>query len=206
MEPFDRSRPKGQEGAAIFGSSGQAGIAYPPWRPSLESNCRPKADPQPNHFLPFWAVDGQESKNLLTTIKIGNSTFDVDPHAHQRFWKRVARAEWEPETFAIPDRCTTKESLFLDIGSWIGATALYGVQRANRCLAFEPDPVAFADLKQNVATNAGRGWARNLQIHQCAVNKDGASLTLGGGVDRKVIADQVRQPKLFPAEILICNG
>lgn len=120
---------------------------------------------------------------MPTTIQIANIRFDVEPGDHQRFWKRVARGDWEPETYAIFDRFITRDSLFVDIGAWIGSTSLYGVQRADRCVAFEPDPVAFANLHRNVALNAGRDWVQRLQIHECAVNQDGASFTLGGSAE-----------------------
>jgi FkbM family methyltransferase len=57
------------------------------------------------------------------------------------------------------------------------------VQRAARCIAFEPDPVAFAALTRNVAANADAPWADRLTIHDCAINKDGASFTLGGSAE-----------------------
>lgn len=99
---------------------------------------------------------------------------------HHRFWKRVNRGGWEPETFAIFDRYIDERTLFLDVGAWIGSTSLYGAQRADYCVAFEPDPVAFAELSRNVAANSQADWVQRLEIHERAVNKDGQSFTLGG--------------------------
>lgn len=113
-------------------------------------------------------------------IIVGNIAYIVEPGSHLRYWKRVSRGEWEPETFRIFDDYIRKDTLFLDIGAWIGSTALYGVQRAERCVAFEPDPVAFAALKANLAANAGADWAGRLEINECAINKDGTSFILGG--------------------------
>lgn len=114
------------------------------------------------------------------SISVGNCSFDVEMGEHRRFWKRVLRGEWEPETFEIFDKFIEAETLFVDIGAWIGATALYGVQRADRCIAFEPDPVAFAALQENVHANVDKDWVKRLEINDCAINKDGASFVLGG--------------------------
>ncbi len=41
----------------------------------------------------------------------------------------------------------------IDIGAWIGPTTLYGANLARHVYAFEPDPVAYDELKYNVAIN-----------------------------------------------------
>lgn len=114
------------------------------------------------------------------SITVGKRAYAVEIGAHRRFWDRLLRGEWEPETFAIFEKYIASRSLFVDIGAWIGPTALYGAQLAQRCIAFEPDPVAFAELRANVAANAGQEWAERIEIHECAINKDGKSFTLGG--------------------------
>jgi FkbM family methyltransferase len=114
------------------------------------------------------------------TITVHDRSFAVEPGAQFRFWKRVNRGEWEPETFAIFDRHITSDTLFLDVGAWVGSTALYAAQRAKSALAFEPDPVAFAALTRNLAANADAEWASRLRIHDCAVNADGQSFVHGG--------------------------
>jgi FkbM family methyltransferase len=114
------------------------------------------------------------------TITVHDLSFDVEPGTNLRFWKRVNRGDWEPETFAIFDRHIGADTLFVDVGAWIGSTALYGAQRAQQCVAFEPDPVAFATLARNFAANASADWAHRLEIHDCAVTADGQPFTLGG--------------------------
>lgn len=130
-------------------------------------------------------------------ITVGHYSYAVEPGVQSRFWKRVNRGGWEPETFRIFDRHITPETLFLDIGAWIGSTALYGAQRAARCVAFEPDPVAFAALTANLAANAAQEWAQRLEILDCAINKDGASFTLGGSAEG---ADSMSSA-LFPGRV-----
>lgn len=117
---------------------------------------------------------------MLTKVTVGDRSFDVETGPHHRFWKRVNRGDWEPETFAIFDQHINSDTLFLDVGAWIGSTSLYGAQLGRYCVAFEPDPVAFAELSRNVAANAQAEWVQRLEIHERAVNKDGQSFTLGG--------------------------
>lgn len=69
------------------------------------------------------------------------------------FWDGVISGGWEPETYEAMDRFLDKEHSYIDIGAWIGPTVLYGAQKAKICYAFEPDPVAFAELERNVKLN-----------------------------------------------------
>lgn len=64
---------------------------------------------------------------------------------------------WEPETFQALDRFLTPQHAYLDVGAWIGPTVLYAAHVARVSYAFEPDPVARAELEANVAANAALG-------------------------------------------------
>jgi FkbM family methyltransferase len=72
---------------------------------------------------------------------------------HAAFWDRVEQGTWEPLTYAVFDRFLDGDHSCLDIGAWIGPTALYAACRARHCFAIEPDPLAFAQLRANVALN-----------------------------------------------------
>lgn len=69
------------------------------------------------------------------------------------FWRQFADGEWEPKTFEIFDRFLSPARVFLDIGAWIGPTALYAAPRAKEVYAFEPDAVAYRSLVKNLALN-----------------------------------------------------
>jgi FkbM family methyltransferase len=120
---------------------------------------------------------------MQTTVTVGAISFQVDSRPHHRFWKNVNRGKWEPETFAIFDRHISRETMFIDVGAWIGSTSLYGAQLAQQTHAFEPDPVAFAELSRNIAANAGAHWFQRLSVYESAINKDGRSFTLGGSAE-----------------------
>lgn len=72
---------------------------------------------------------------------------------HDWFWKIFEDGTWEPTTFKIFDKILKPKSVMLDIGAWIGPTSLYAAKRARQIFAFEPDPVAFTSLVQNLALN-----------------------------------------------------
>lgn len=86
-------------------------------------------------------------------IKRGDERLYVVP-GHDWFWKIFEDGSWEPETFKIFDRFLTPESVMLDIGAWIGPTSMYAASRARQVFAFEPDPVAYKSLVQNLDFNA----------------------------------------------------
>jgi FkbM family methyltransferase len=86
-------------------------------------------------------------------IQIRNKSFQVSPAKHSQFWHDVAAGVWEPETFAIFDRFLDAQHAFIDIGSWIGPTLLYGGQIAKAAYGLEPDPLAYSELETNIGLN-----------------------------------------------------
>lgn len=69
------------------------------------------------------------------------------------FWDKVEGGLWEPETLALIDRQVAPGTTFLDLGAWVGPTALYAAARGARVIALEADPVALAQLRRNLAVN-----------------------------------------------------
>lgn len=99
----------------------------------------------------------------------------------QAFWDRVARGTWEPQTFQVLDRHLDPSRAYIDIGAWIGPTTLYAARTAARVSAFEPDPIAFAELSANVAANPA--FSANVQLHPEAVSVwNGAQTLYAGGM------------------------
>src|SRR5262249_10904497 len=81
-------------------------------------------------------------KNVRTMrTSIAGVEFSVaEGHAH--YWRQLAVGAWEKETFAIFAEHINKKTTVVDIGAFIGATALYAAYLGRRVYAFEPDPVA----------------------------------------------------------------
>ena len=92
------------------------------------------------------------------------------------FWDDFSSGKWEPDTLAILDHHVDTNTLYLDIGSWIGPTLLHAAGRARLAVGFEPDPVAFASLEANVAANP---QLKNIRIHCCAISDKAGHVTMG---------------------------
>jgi FkbM family methyltransferase len=92
-------------------------------------------------------------------VAVAGRGFTVDRAREAAFWDRLAAGRWEPATLAALVALTDAETLFLDIGAWIGPTALVAAAGGARVVALEPDPVARLWLGRNLALNpdlAGR--------------------------------------------------
>jgi FkbM family methyltransferase len=84
--------------------------------------------------------------------QLGGEPFRLDPY-HSKFWRKAAAGNWEPETFRVLSQYLDKRHDYLDIGAWIGPTALYGARKAHHVWCFEPDPTAFRALAWNIELN-----------------------------------------------------
>jgi len=87
-------------------------------------------------------------------ISLRKKSFEVSSGAHDGFWQDVTSGAWESDTYAIFDRFLDGQHSYIDIGTWIGPTLLYGCQTAKMAYGLEPDPIAYAELQQNIALNA----------------------------------------------------
>lgn len=94
---------------------------------------------------------------------------------YEWFWNMFANETWEPETFKIFDRFLEKDRNFLDIGAWIGPTALYAADKAKQVFAFEPDMVAYEKLTQNLDLNR----VKNVVPYPVAVSDEWKPLNFG---------------------------
>ncbi|MBF0137302.1 MAG: FkbM family methyltransferase [Magnetococcus sp. DMHC-1] len=92
-------------------------------------------------------------KNAAFTMHQQQFICGIDNPLYEKFWNRVNRGQWEPETLQTFDTCLNENMVTVDIGAWIGPTTLYASRKCRKVYAFEPDAVAFAELKKNVANN-----------------------------------------------------
>jgi FkbM family methyltransferase len=88
-------------------------------------------------------------------VRRGSAAFEVRIHdgGEDRFWRKFEAGSWEPETLAALDRILEPETLFVDIGSWIGPTALYAAALGCRVVCVEADPEALRRLRANLDLN-----------------------------------------------------
>jgi FkbM family methyltransferase len=97
-------------------------------------------------------------------VNCGDFTFRCDPY-HSPFWSAFESQLWEPETLAILRRFLNQQSVYYDIGAWIGPTVLYAAKLSGSVVAFEPDPFAFRFLVENVTGSD----LRNVRLFNLAV-------------------------------------
>jgi FkbM family methyltransferase len=91
-------------------------------------------------------------------------------------WDRINQNDWENETFKIFDRFLKPQNSYIDIGAWIGPTALYGAYKAKHVYAVEPDPVAFKELITNLGLN--RSIAPKVTCINAAIAKQSGEIKL----------------------------
>jgi len=88
----------------------------------------------------------------MRKIAIRNKSFNVE-EGHEDFWEKFKSEIWEKTTLDIFDNYRDEDTCFLDIGSWIGPTALYAALSARKVICIEADPVAHTELQKNIALN-----------------------------------------------------
>ena len=82
------------------------------------------------------------------------------------FWSEKY-SSWETGTFKILDTYLSKDKDYLDIGAWVGPTAIYGSFLSRKVIAVEPDPIAYKILQKNVALNS----IKNIELINKAASK-----------------------------------
>lgn len=115
----------------------------------------------------------------LRTVTVGDTAFKVTAADKPDFWDKVDSGNWEPETFKVFDRFIDRDTVFLDVGAWIGSTALYAAPQAKETHAFEPDPVAFEQLQNNLRANENAAWADRVVLHPEAIAPKSGSMEMG---------------------------
>ncbi len=117
--------------------------------------------------------------NDIKLVNKNNKFFKVNKNKNLYFWEKLESDEWETKTFQVFDDFISSDSIFLDIGAWIGPTTLYGSQLAKKTYAFEPDPVAYKELKENVELNKEYSWYSNINIYNKAVYYSEGKIRMG---------------------------
>ena len=77
--------------------------------------------------------------------------FFVESKNHQEFWKNFSLWEQNDLNFVVENGEENK--IFIDIGAWIGPYTLLAAKMGMKVYAFEPDIVAFEELKKNIQLN-----------------------------------------------------
>jgi len=85
-------------------------------------------------------------------VTIQRQKFRGDPY-HIGFWRLVNKGKFELFYFQILDKYLDRNSVYCDIGSWIGPTVMYASKICKKVYCFEPDYIAYKYLLQNIQLN-----------------------------------------------------
>lgn len=93
-------------------------------------------------------------KSYLTINPYGNIKYNVYPTKHwPTFWKFVNNRVWEPDLFKNIAKYVDNTTTYIDFGTWIGPTLIFGCKLAKECYGLEPDPVAYKEVSRNIELN-----------------------------------------------------
>lgn len=101
-------------------------------------------------------------------------TFKVEGH-HSWFFETYVKETWEPHTWKILKEYVSKETIFFDIGAWIGIITLPVSYVAKMCYSFEPDPLAFKTCQNNILLNS----RENVKLYNMAITNYTGNMSLG---------------------------
>jgi FkbM family methyltransferase len=106
-------------------------------------------------------------------------TFRVSSAVHGDFWRAMAAGRWEVDTLRLFDEFIDADTVVFDVGAWIGPTTLYAATMAAAVASFEPDPVAFEELRRNVELNRKEPWWERITMANKAVDVVSRTMRLG---------------------------
>lgn len=88
----------------------------------------------------------------LCAVNLHGKRYRLAP-GNDKFWRKVAAGQWERKTFQFLERCLRADSVYLDVGAWIGPTVLFAATCCKTVYCIEPDPVAYQRLLMNLQLN-----------------------------------------------------
>jgi FkbM family methyltransferase len=102
------------------------------------------------------------------------------------FWKRIESIQYEPDTQWFISQFCDSHTDFLDIGAANGAMTLLAAICGASVNAYEPDPVIFSVLKNNVELNTY--VSEKITIHNCAISDSQQELTFSKGANQEILS------------------
>jgi FkbM family methyltransferase len=100
---------------------------------------------------------GRRDRRVTREVDIYGQKFTVAAEPAD-FWGWIDNRAWAPKLFPLLDEVLKPNTTFIDIGAWVGPIALYASRKAKRVIAFEPDPVAYKILDENIELNGLDTW------------------------------------------------
>jgi FkbM family methyltransferase len=82
---------------------------------------------------------------------------------------------WENETFSVFDKYLNENKIFIDLGGWIGTTAIYSSRKSKTVYCIEADIESFKDLSKNCKINCNN----YILINKAIYNEDDIEIKFG---------------------------
>lgn len=115
----------------------------------------------------------EESNGVLSFVREGISFRALNSEEgnlnYKEFWG-LFMSSWEPYTLRWIQQYSDLNKSFLDIGGWIGPTSIWASKFFKSVHTFEPDPIAFKYLKENVKLNGENIYPYNAAITESEDN------------------------------------
>ncbi|WP_170868154.1 FkbM family methyltransferase [Methylobacterium sp. 13MFTsu3.1M2] len=111
------------------------------------------------------------------------------------FWSIFNSGAWEPHTLALISHFINPEWRFVDIGAWMGPTALFAAAKGGRVDAYECDPEALRRIRTNISINPELA-SRIRLIEHALSDKDGSIRLFSrswGGSESSILARHERE-------------
>jgi FkbM family methyltransferase len=95
------------------------------------------------------------------------------------FWGTVENGEWEPATLGVLAVLCRPGVRLADIGAWIGPVTLYAAAAGAEVHAYEPDPAALGELRDNLELNPDLASLVTVHPYGLAATDGAAALSSG---------------------------
>jgi FkbM family methyltransferase len=121
------------------------------------------------------------TENKYLKIYKNNELFLIEndkSNQNLSFWKNIY-SQWENETFEIFDKYLSKDKIFIDIGGWIGTTALYGARKSKHVYSVEADKYSIHDMMANLKINCKNNYTL---INKAIFNIDSIQVKFGKNI------------------------
>src|SRR3978361_2346671 len=103
----------------------------------------------------------------------GRTVAFPDVPGQEDFFNTLEAGHWDNELFKFIGANTDADTVFIDVGAWIGVTPFWAAQRVKKVIAVEPDPVCVKVLREMQSMNTG-----NVVVHNAALTPE-KSLKVG---------------------------
>lgn len=111
-------------------------------------------------------------------VTINKTHFQVSGHW---FWKEFMEKGWEPLTYQLMRRTLSRNSIYVDVGTWVGPTILYAAEiGVKHIYGVEANPLTYQKLQRTIGMNELLAGVR--VTHICITDGSADHVGFGGKI------------------------